>query len=1157
MDKKRFAELAKVLNSALRMKLDTIRLNLHEGNASCMVGAGFSKNAEMDGATYMKDWFELADDFYETLYREKPKDRDVRYRSVIRLASQVEASMGRHYLELLIQKSLPDDHVYPGSLHIKLMALPWSDVFTTNYDTLLERASIEANRYYNKVTNKETLLYTPRPRLIKLHGSIPDIRPFIITEEDYRTYPSLFPEFVNTVRQSLIENCLCLIGFSGDDPNFLSWIGWLRDVMGKQAAPVYQITYNPQMHDSNVHLWRDLGIDVVNLADIDGIRSFAEALDFFLTYIEKKSETSWSGRIGTRNRENGEIDVFIEEMRLVRESYPGWIILPASYMKDFSDAKERIPFWESLYKQCANVVVKQIAFLYEVNWRIETALGASDIGWYIEAIKELPFDPIEGMDFFTYQKLFVLKLSLLNVYRLKGANEEYKVLLDSIKERSAQLGFEQKGLLTYIECLSAISVLDYERVQKVVDAWNPSLLDYQGNLWKAGLLMEIGQLYKAEVLLLDLLKLVRIKILTSEFSSLCFSVRSTIELFLWRMDWTRSVDLKNLESIMRDCRDMIVKAERYSPRLETTHGFNLLSIGQSLHFGGGGFEGDFYGSIRFFRLYEKLGLPFGMPTGFSTEVETKTFMIERMLRYYPKYALQWIVRFSSPQALEALNRGNLLHISRGEACDFFDQLIGACEAGLKSEAGRFLQERVLKGLLPVLVRLSVLLTQDRMERLFDALCVVYRQYPRWYDEKQVRTLFDNLSGESLRRCQQKALVQPLLRGYHPGQDFRMPSLWQDEIEYIEEAGKIAVEGLSSENSAEQQAAYNRIMVLMCTKRMPADTAYLREEVKKWRAIPPLSDEKLHSFFIFFGEESEMLSIVTSELNSFQSTEFINDRSSNFIDAIVYKLCRLQIGYSRFTEDQHIAFLTKIINILEENEDTFIKGELDHFLSFRKHVEELFSYLNRYSLVDGLPSKDNEIWKSFKEVIELYLKHDFPVLTLMMHLSYRGIWDQAVVENSITEKLFSTSNTLLEDAGEALVFLAKKEGTKVNQNLVQEIIEKISYVFDERTYEYLYIIRELLLNDGLIDETRTLLEEWLSKLPNRIEGSSIAEEIKDDIRYYANQIAGILSQGWPDSTALCDWQEYMKGEKIKNDVRNGFNLGVGLAERRLNRSSHTD
>ena len=104
--------------------------------------------------------------------------------------------------------------------------------------------------------------------MIKLHGSFPDIRPFIITEEDYRTYPQRFPEFVNTVRQSLIENVLCLIGFSGDDPNFLSWIGWLRDVMGEQASPVYQITYNNQMHDSNIHLSHDLGIDVINLADI-------------------------------------------------------------------------------------------------------------------------------------------------------------------------------------------------------------------------------------------------------------------------------------------------------------------------------------------------------------------------------------------------------------------------------------------------------------------------------------------------------------------------------------------------------------------------------------------------------------------------------------------------------------------------------------------------------------------------------------------------------------------------------------------------------------------------------------------------------------------------------------------------------------------------
>ena len=255
-----------------------------------------------------------------------------------------------------------------------------------------------------------------------------------------------------------------------------------------------------------------------------------------------------------------------------------------------------------------------------MNWRIETALGASDIEWYIEAIKELPFDPVEGMDSATYEKLFVLKLSLLNIYRLKGANEEYKALLNSIKDRSVQLGLELEGQLTYIECLSAISVLDYERVQQLVARWTPRSSDYQGNLWKAGLLMEVGQLREAELLLQNILKLVKRNILTSEFSELLFSARSAIELFLWKMDSTHSVDLKNLESIMRDCRDMIVKAESRPPRLEATHGFNLLSIGQSFHIEGGGFEGNFYGAIRFFRLYEKLGLPLVCPQVFRQKL---------------------------------------------------------------------------------------------------------------------------------------------------------------------------------------------------------------------------------------------------------------------------------------------------------------------------------------------------------------------------------------------------------------------------------------------------------------------------------------------------------------------------------------------------------
>ena len=121
-----------------------------------------------------------------------------------------------------------------------LLELPWVDVFTTNYDTLLERTEI-FGQTYQTVTKSSELTAAFAPRIVKLHGSFPSQTPFIITEEDYRTYPRDFAPFVNTVQQSLLENSFVLIGFSGDDPNFLEWTGWIRDEFGEKHAPIYMV----------------------------------------------------------------------------------------------------------------------------------------------------------------------------------------------------------------------------------------------------------------------------------------------------------------------------------------------------------------------------------------------------------------------------------------------------------------------------------------------------------------------------------------------------------------------------------------------------------------------------------------------------------------------------------------------------------------------------------------------------------------------------------------------------------------------------------------------------------------------------------------------------------------------------------------------------
>ena len=123
-----------------------------------------------------------------------------------------------------------------------LLELPWTDVLTTNWDTLLERASESTVDYsYEVVRTEADLTYAKSPRIVKLHGTIGDAGPLIFAEEDYRTYPAKYAAFVNFARQVFIENELCLVGFSGDDPNFLQWAGWVRDHLGGSARRIYLV----------------------------------------------------------------------------------------------------------------------------------------------------------------------------------------------------------------------------------------------------------------------------------------------------------------------------------------------------------------------------------------------------------------------------------------------------------------------------------------------------------------------------------------------------------------------------------------------------------------------------------------------------------------------------------------------------------------------------------------------------------------------------------------------------------------------------------------------------------------------------------------------------------------------------------------------------
>jgi len=130
------------------------------GQAAIMIGAGFSKNADTasNNATSFPLWQHLAFGMYDALNPSGSGSKEDRLRAtsggeVLKLALEYETIYGRYSLDNHLLESIDDSSYQPGELHKLLLSLPWSDIFTTNYDTLLERTRIHIyERKYDLVS---------------------------------------------------------------------------------------------------------------------------------------------------------------------------------------------------------------------------------------------------------------------------------------------------------------------------------------------------------------------------------------------------------------------------------------------------------------------------------------------------------------------------------------------------------------------------------------------------------------------------------------------------------------------------------------------------------------------------------------------------------------------------------------------------------------------------------------------------------------------------------------------------------------------------------------------------------------------------------------------------------------------------------------------
>ena len=566
--------------------------------ASVMVGAGFSLNARPSPGVDMPfpTWRPLARAMFEEIY--PPPDMDIadwedRFNrsNPLRIASEYEAAFKRQKLESFIRSHIPDSSHHPGPIHELLLQLPWRDVFTTNYDTLLERTEV-TERAYQPVTTVEDLTTAVPPRIVKLHGSLPSQTPFIITEEDYRTYPRRYAPFVNTVRQSLIENSFVLIGFRGEDPNFLEWIGWIRDELEDHHAPIY-LTGILSLDHVQRSLLERRGVTPIDLTPVfrDQTESPAAAIKWLLENLRigrPPSPHRWpeSNTITQETKDyepallldgltdpkevalpQPDQDVGEDTARNIlkrwtfeRGRYPGWLVAPSRVRSALWTKTQR--WMMPLIKfSSGRSAIDRVRIFYELNWRLETSmmpLFENTKEPFERALEDLfpsisngnPVDPPSKDQCSLLPNIDVIEAWLeLAFALLREAREIYdtprwdhfKERIDGIVARAPQFSDRYH----YEQALWMMWNIRRPEAKDVLDKWSPSSDAVLATMRKAGLLAELDALNEAQELLRATLHQIRRSIHTTVGPNLyLLSLEGWCTYLMYRVQTT--IDLDNM-----------------------------------------------------------------------------------------------------------------------------------------------------------------------------------------------------------------------------------------------------------------------------------------------------------------------------------------------------------------------------------------------------------------------------------------------------------------------------------------------------------------------------------------------------------------------------------------------------------------------------------
>ncbi|WP_259634896.1 SIR2 family NAD-dependent protein deacylase [Stieleria sedimenti] len=599
------------MNGPITNHLHELRDKLHDrrgAKASVLVGSGFSRNAVPKFGTSRSFplWEDLTKRIVSRLYRDPNEARERlvtagAISSALRLAQEFETQFRRPALIELVREATSDDGFDPSDVHESLVDLPWADIFTTNYDRLIERATCSRTterlrrNQYSLVTNEADIPGARKPRIVKLHGTLPDLTDLVLTEEDFRRYEATHPLFVNAVRASLSENTLCLIGFSGDDPNFLAWSGWIRDTLGSATPNILFFCGNP-LADFQTRLLLERNITPVPLTTTFGQSKYRESLRYLFDFLEQDPSTAtvpWNRppslvSIDAANSHpfkessgfrNTDLVANALQWRRNRMEYRGWKVLHARAARTLGSGTEMV------VQKAMNTGFKKLSeeqrllFVSEALWRLSTCRHtithnfASRTVWpLLDNISLKRYEPDDVKECFEFKHeskstsirkselrraVVQVRCEMARHAREVGDDERFATLCEQVRcDRIATE--DDRHFIEHQRILLAISQLRSNDARQSLQSWDTKSASPVWTIRKCGLLMELAMIEEAAVLITRLVDGLNKQQLVGEFCYEPISIEGmALNLMIYVNWWRKSDRSRNPKSDVADERGTV------------------------------------------------------------------------------------------------------------------------------------------------------------------------------------------------------------------------------------------------------------------------------------------------------------------------------------------------------------------------------------------------------------------------------------------------------------------------------------------------------------------------------------------------------------------------------------------------------------------------